>query len=818
ETKITERKMEVNMFLPEDKLGLHLRGGAILPVQRPDVTTTYSRRHPMGLIIALDDNKAASGELFWDDGDSRDTVSSGAHIHYIFQVRDGSLSLILEHNGYEDPNNLKFENITVMGLSSAPPSVIVFDGNKTEPLTDSQIHYDADKQVLHLRNLNLVLGKPYTVTWQSQKKFNCYPEDGGDKAKCEERGCIWEASSFPQCYYPENHGYIASNVVESKSGISLDIDRNTAFPRQRSQSKDINKLRVEVTYLTDNSLRWKIFDPENARYEVPVHLNLPDTPHTEEDKRNYKVVVNNEPFGIRVVRKYSLEVLWDSAVPGFTFSDQFLQISTLLPTNFVYGVGETEHPSYKHNLNFNDYGLFAKDQPPGYKKNSYGVHPFYMGLEKRQHAHGVLLLNSNAMDVSFQPTPALTYRTTGGILDFYMILGNTPEEVVQQYTEMIGRPALPAYWSLGFQLCRYGYANDTEIADLYNDMSAAGIPYDVQYADIDYMERQLDFTLDKVNFPGLPDLVNRMRADGMRFIFILDPAISGNETTGTYPAFETGVEKDVFIKWPPELSSDIVWGKVWPDFPNITVDNSLDWDTQVELYRAYAAFPDFFKNTTAEWWHEQIKNYYNDVMKFDGIWIDMNEPASFVHGTVGEKCLGNPALENPPYMPPLESKERGLNHKTLCMNSEQILADGTRVKHYDVHNLYGWSHTKPTLDALQSITGKRGVVITRSTYPSSGRWAGHWLGDNFSAWDQLYKSIIGGKILHNEARHKCATAIDSFCSLSPGMMEFSIFGIPYTGADICGFFDAAQEQMCLRWMQLGAFYPFSRNHNSINQP
>ena len=42
---------------------------------------------------------------------------------------------------------------------------------------------------------------------------------------------------------------------------------------------------------------------------------------------------------------------------------------------------------------------------------------------------------------------------------------------------MIGRPVLPAYWSLGFQLCRYGYANDSEIADLYRDMRAAGIPY-----------------------------------------------------------------------------------------------------------------------------------------------------------------------------------------------------------------------------------------------------------------------------------------------------------------------------------------------------
>lgn len=40
------------------------------------------------------------------------------------------------------------------------------------------------------------------------------------------------------------------------------------------------------------------------------------------------------------------------------------------------------------------------------------------------------------LDVTFQPTPALTYRTIGGILDFYMVLGPTPELVVQEYTEV----------------------------------------------------------------------------------------------------------------------------------------------------------------------------------------------------------------------------------------------------------------------------------------------------------------------------------------------------------------------------------------------
>lgn len=43
---------------------------------------------------------------------------------------------------------------------------------------------------------------------------------------------------------------------------------------------------------------------------------------------------------------------------------------------------------------------------------------------------------------------------------------------------------------------------------------------DVQYADIDYMDRQLDFVLDP-EFQRLPALVDDMRKEGMRFIFIL---------------------------------------------------------------------------------------------------------------------------------------------------------------------------------------------------------------------------------------------------------------------------------------------------------
>ena len=92
----------------------------------------------------------------------------------------------------------------------------------------------------------------------------------------------------------------------------------------------------------------------------------------------------------------------------------------------------------------------------------------------------------------------------------------------------------------------------------------------VRYGDIDYFRKRLDFTWDPIAFDGMPDYVNWLHNNGMRFITILDPAIDSEASN--YSAYIDGQKADIWIKWPAgknlqfnETGSRNVLGYVWPE-------------------------------------------------------------------------------------------------------------------------------------------------------------------------------------------------------------------------------------------------------------
>ena len=86
----------------------------------------------------------------------------------------------------------------------------------------------------------------------------------------------------------------------------------------------------------------------------------------------------------------------------------------------------------------------------------------------------------------------------------------------------------------------------------------------------------------------------------------------------------------------------------------------------------------------------------------------------------------------------------------------------------------------------------RTFIIERSSFAGMGKYGSRWLGDNFSTEQSMSFSISG-------------------------TMLMNIFGIPFVGADICGFIGDTNDELCTKWHVVGAFYPFSRNHNNWGQ-
>ena len=85
-----------------------------------------------------------------------------------------------------------------------------------------------------------------------------------------------------------------------------------------------------------------------------------------------------------------------------------------------------------------------------------------MGVHESGHAFGMVLLNSNALEIEFNQG-VMIIRAQGGVFDFYIMVGDTPSDVIQQYHTMIGKPFMPPYWAYGYQLSKWGYQDLEEI-------------------------------------------------------------------------------------------------------------------------------------------------------------------------------------------------------------------------------------------------------------------------------------------------------------------------------------------------------------------
>lgn len=564
----------------------------------------------------------------------------------------------------------------------------------------------------------------------------------------------------------------------------------------------------------------KIYDADLNVFQVQEEV-LP-RPHNGQAKSSAAALEFNlveKPFSFTVKRKENGEVLFDTSSEQLVFETQYVRIRTSLPKNpNLYGLGEHTDPFRLPIVNYSR--TMYNSESPFIPQNSnlYGSHPVYFEHRGDKGTHGVFLLNSDPMDIIVQQTASgdqyLEYNTIGGVLDFYFLAGKKPADVSKQYADVVGYSAMFPYWTLGFHQCKYGYWDVNMVAEVVGNYSTAGIPLEVMWTDIDYMNLRQDFTVDPDRFPmhKMQELVTTLHQRDQRYVLILDPGI---HAVKDYPTYQRGHDLDVFLH-----------NKDGSDYLGIQWAGTVAW-------------PDWLDNNTAKWWTDEFGRFFDakNGIDLDGIWVDMNEASNFCSNTdctpwapgdnppppthsprpntgrpipgfpqdfqptkrdvnaLQERQSGNGQMKgipnrdwfNPPYM--IHNHRGKLSDFTIFTNTSNH--DGTMQ--YDTHNFYGHTMAHTTYGAmLARRPGLRPMVLTRSTFAGSGRKVTHWFGDNASTWEDYRISIRQ-------------------------MLAFvSMHQMPLVGSDVCGFNGNADEYMCARWALLGAFQPFYRNHAEMS--
>jgi alpha-glucosidase len=166
-----------------------------------------------------------------------------------------------------------------------------------------------------------------------------------------------------------------------------------------------------------------------------------------------------------------------------------------------------------------------------------------------------------------------------------------------------------------------------------------------------------------------------------------------------------------------------------------------------------SAFPDFHRAEVRAWWARLVSQWVDDH-GLSGLWIDMNEP--------GVTDLSGPISD--------------------------AVHDGGKLPHASARNTYALQMARATFDGLLAhAPDSRPFILTRAAYSGAQTVAALWAGDNSPHWEHLAGSV-------------------------PMLLSLGLSGMPFVGADIGGFAGDTNAELLARWFQLGAFYPFCRNH------
>lgn len=446
---------------------------------------------------------------------------------------------------------------------------------------------------------------------------------------------------------------------------------------------DVLRIRISRTGALPEDASWAVLDSAR-RSSVPV---LAETSGNHFGFRTRALIVELDKSTLQLtLRDPAGKILQQDARPVRFDGDAFRIYKSMPPDEHYFGLGDKTGPLDRRNEAFTlwntDAYRFQESTDPLYKSI-----PYFMAYRAGR-ALGVLLDNTwrTSFDFGKESAEMYSFGAAAGPLDYYLIYGPSPKQVVETYAWLTGTPPLPPLWTLGFQQSRYSYTPQARVLEVAHRFRADAIPADAIYLDIGFQEKNRPFTVDRAAFPDFPGMIAQLKAENFHVVAIADLHIANLPGKNYFP-YDSGMAGDHFVKNP---DGSIYTGAVWPG-PSV--------------------FPDFTRRQTRVWWGTLFRDLNRAGVA--GIWNDMNEPSVF---DVPTKTMPEDVLHR--------IAEPGFAARTAT--------------HAEIHNVYGMENSRATYDGLRALDpNNRPFVLTRATYAGGQRYAATWTGDNSSSWNHL---------------------------------------------------------------------------------
>jgi alpha-D-xyloside xylohydrolase len=272
----------------------------------------------------------------------------------------------------------------------------------------------------------------------------------------------------------------------------------------------------------------------------------------------------------------------------------------------VYGLGERFTPFVKNGQTVD---IWQADGGTS-SEQAYKNIPFHL----TNRGYGVFVNHPGKVsyEVGSESVGQVQFSVEDQSLEYFIVYGPTPKQILERYTALTGRPALPPAWALGLWLTT-SFTTDYDEATVgrfIDGMAERGIPLSVFHFDCFWMRgyQWCDFAWDSDTFPDPAGMLSRLRQQGLRVSVWINPYIAQKSAL-----FEEGMREGYLVRRPD--------GSVW------------QWD----LWQPGMALVDFTNPAARDWYTGKLKTLldqgvdcfktdFGERIPTDVVWHDGSDP------------------------------------------------------------------------------------------------------------------------------------------------------------------------------------------------